>query len=154
MDGVLADFDQRAQMLCETDNIYRFEFKNGPKAFWDRLNSDPEFFLNLQPTADMHDLFGAVLKSGYSIAVLTALPKADAYDVKRQKTLWVETYLGEGIEVICCLTSEKPDYCKPGDILIDDRALNEAAWIAKGGTFIHHVSARQSVAKLREVGII
>ncbi|ESY41890.1 hypothetical protein X747_14565 [Mesorhizobium sp. LNJC384A00] len=151
MDGVLADFDQRAQMLCETDNIYRYEFKNGPKAFWAKLNSDPMFFANLQPTSDMEVLVEAALDTGLDIAVLTALPKRDAHDVASQKTQWVNEYVGPGIPVICCLTTEKPSYCKPGDILVDDRALNEDAWVAAGGVFIHHVSARRSVARLLEL---
>lgn len=151
MDGVLADFDQRAQMLCETDNIYRYEFKNGPKAFWSKLNSDPEFFLNLQPTADMEVLVSAVRRTGFDLAVLTALPKRDANDVSLQKTQWVRKYVGHDVPVICCLTTEKPSYCKPGDILIDDRALNEDAWVGAGGTFIHHVSARRSIDMLATI---
>ncbi|WP_287248897.1 hypothetical protein [Mesorhizobium sp.] len=141
-------------MLCETDNIYRYEFKNGPKAFWGKLNSDPEFFLNLMPTADMDVLVNAVVATGWDIAVLTALPKRDASSVQNQKTQWVAENIGLGFPVICCLTEEKPSFCAEGDILIDDRALNADAWVAKGGRFIHHVSAARSVAALEDLGLL
>jgi hypothetical protein len=37
-------------------------------------------------------------------------------------------------------------------VLVDDRASAREGWEAKGGTFIHHVSAERSIAALRKLG--
>jgi hypothetical protein len=85
--------------------------------------------------------------------ILTALPREGAEKVDRQKRQWVRDYFGE-YEVITCQTKDKPNYCKPGDILIDDRAVNRDRWIKKGGTYIIHTTAARTVGALQALGII
>jgi hypothetical protein len=151
LDGVLADFDRRAGYRMDTDNIYKYEFVWGTGKFWDKINEDPEFFLNLGPTPDCYDLLEAV--GHLNPIILTALPSSNSDGVDRQKRAWVKQHLG-GYEVITCLTKDKPNYCKPGDILIDDRAVNRDAWIAKGGIYIIHTTAARSIGALQALGII
>lgn len=151
LDGVLADFDKSAGYQMGTDNIYKYEFVWGTKKFWDKINEDPEFFRNLEPTPDCWDLLGAV--GHLEPIILTALPSSNGADVDRQKREWVEENLGR-YKVITCLTKDKPNYCKPGDILIDDRATNRDAWIKKGGTYLIHTTAARTIAALEALGII
>jgi hypothetical protein len=151
LDGVLADFDKAAGARMGTDNIYKYEFVWGQAKFWEKINIDPEFFAELEPTADCWDLLGAVMH--LDPIILTALPREGAEKVDRQKRQWVRDYFGE-YEVITCQTKDKPNYCKPGDILIDDRAVNRDRWIKKGGTYIIHTTAARTVGALQALGII
>lgn len=156
MDGVLADFDAGAQRQLGTDNTYKFEFVHGTKAFWDGLNKSPYFFADLPPMRDMEVLLDAV--SNTRVGVLTALPHSEAASVETQKREWVrehvEFYLNGPVPVVCCLTKDKPDYCTPGSVLIDDRAINRDMWTLKGGRFIVHTDARSSIYQLKNFGVI
>jgi hypothetical protein len=153
MDGVLADFDSSAEAILKTDNIYKYKFVWGPKVFWEKLNEKPYFFRDLSPKDDMVLLWRSV--EHMNPTVLTALPKTNGDRVEEQKRAWLYKYLRIGSDrVICCRTHEKPDYCNPGDIIIDDRATNRDAWMGKGGTYIIHTSAQRSVETLKALGII
>lgn len=151
MDGVLADFDSAACAALGTDNTYKWEWIHGTKAFWAGLNANPNFFLDLPPMRDAWFLLESVrhLKP----KVLTALPKTGADAVAAQKREWIARHVGD-LEVVTCLTREKPDYCQPGDVLVDDRAVNRAAWEKKGGRYVLHTDALSSVRQLREMGVL
>ncbi|SFZ81686.1 hypothetical protein SAMN02983003_0634 [Devosia enhydra] len=152
LDGVLADFDAGAERAIGTTNTYKWEWIHGPAAFWTALNADPNFFYHLPMTRDADVLWGAV--AHLHPTILTALPKRDSASVDQQKRAWVAEKLGTDVPVITCLTSEKPAYCLPGDILVDDRAVNAAAWANKMGNFVLHVGAHTSINTLRQLGII
>ncbi|KAA3452719.1 hypothetical protein C7I87_00635 [Mesorhizobium sp. SARCC-RB16n] len=158
LDGVLADFDAGAGNILGTDNIYKWEFVHGPKAFWDKLNVYPNFFGGLPLKDDAMVLWNAV--RALDPVVLTALPKKDATDVDTQKRTWVKRHLrhpfGSGMttRVITCETKDKPNFCEPGDVLVDDRAVNREAWEAAGGIYVLHTSAASTVLYLKALGII
>lgn len=154
LDGVLADFDKSAEAILRTNNIYKFEFIWGPDVFWDRLNKNPNFFAQMPLTSDARHLWSQI--EHLTPLILTALPRENAERVDLQKRKWVHDKfnIDAGTRVITCPTKEKPDYCKPGDILIDDRAVNRDAWIAAGGTYIIHTSAVNTLTTLRALGII
>jgi hypothetical protein len=50
------------------------------------------------------------------------------------------------------MSHDKPRWSGPGRVLVDDRASARQGWEAKGGRFVHHRSAAQSIAALRELG--
>ena len=152
MDGVLANFDKRAEEILSTNNIYKYEFVHGPEVFWHKLNKYPNFFMELELMPDAGVLLNAVWH--LDPIVLTALPKTNGDRVRQHKEAWVALNLKEGMKVICCQTHEKPHHCNPGDVLIDDRAVNRQAWEAKGGRYIVHTSAEDSVAQLKELKVI
>lgn len=151
MDGVLADFDKAAGYTMGTDNIYKYEFVWGTKKFWDKINENPQFFRDIEPMEDCWDLLGAV--GHLHPVILTAIPDSNGDTVAKQKRAWIKEHIGNH-QVITCHTYDKPNYCQPGDILIDDRAVNRDAWLAKGGTYIIHTTAARSVAALTALGII
>jgi hypothetical protein len=151
LDGVLANFDKAAGALMGTDNIYKYEFIWGANKFWEKLNVDEEFFASLEVMPDAWDLLGAV--GHLAPTILTALPRDNPELIDKQKREWVSDNLG-GYEVITCQTKDKPNYCEPGDILIDDRAINRDAWVAKGGTYIIHTTAERTIGTLQALGII
>jgi hypothetical protein len=152
LDGVLADFDKAAGYHLGTNNIYKYEFVWGQAKFWEKLSAADDFFSDLEPTVDCADLIDAV--AHLDPIILTALPYTNADVVAEQKRDWVQFHLGQGYEVITCQTKDKPNYCKPGDILIDDRAVNRDAWLAKGGTYIIHTTAERTIGTLQALGII
>lgn len=156
MDGVLANFDKTAEKILRTNNIYKYEFIWGPEAFWSEINKHEDFFLSLELMPDAAILWNAVYH--LKPRVLTALPKTNGDRVKSQKEAWISMNIGGfsdyDVPVITCKTHEKPSYCNYGDVLIDDRAVNKPAWIAKGGRYIVHTSAADSVKQLQEMGVI
>ena len=152
LDGVLADFDSRAEEILGTDNIYKFEFVYGPEAFWKGINSNAHFFLGLRRMPGSDRLLQATWH--YPRAILTALPKTNGDTVDRQKREWVREHFGKGMKVITCTTKDKPNYCLPGDILIDDRAVNKAAWEKAGGKYIIHMSVESTLEQLKSLGVV
>jgi hypothetical protein len=152
LDGVLFNFDKAAERLLKTNNIYKFEFIWGPNKFWEILNTEPEFFAKLELMPDAMQLWSRI--KHLNPPILTALPRENGERVDQQKRQAVARSFGSSVKVITCQTKDKPNYCKPGDILIDDRAVNRDAWIAAGGTYIIHTSAVNTLVTLTALGII
>lgn len=152
MDGVLADFDAGARKALNTDNTYQWEFQHGSKAFWEVLDADPNFFGSLPAMQDMRVLWDAV--KHLDPVVLTALPKKGATEVDKQKRKWIADKLGPHVRVITCQTYEKPLYCNPGDVLVDDRTVNRAEWEAAGGVLLHHRNAARTIERLKALGYL
>ena len=151
LDGVLADFDKSAGAILGTDNIYKYEFVWGQEVFWQKLNAYQKFFRNLEKMPDADRLWSAV--KHLNPTILTALPHEGADRVAQQKRAWVYDHFGSP-EIITCLTKDKPNYCGPGDILIDDRAVNRDAWIKAGGTYVIHTTAARTIGTLQALGVI
>jgi 5'(3')-deoxyribonucleotidase len=152
LDGVLANFDKAAERQLKTDNIYKFEFVWGPDVFWERMNKNPNFFGALELMPDAQHLWAKI--KHMEPVILTALPRENPEPVDQQKRAWVQRSFGGDVKVLTCQTRDKPNYCKPGDILIDDRAVNRNKWIAAGGTYIIHTSAQNTLTTLTALGII
>ncbi|WP_316235038.1 MULTISPECIES: 5' nucleotidase, NT5C type [unclassified Bradyrhizobium] len=151
LDGVLADFDAAAEAILGTNNIYKYEFIWGADKFWQKLNTKPKFFRELPKKHDADRLWSAI--KHLKPTILTALPRENPERVAEQKQDWVAKHF-YGTDVITCQTKDKPNYCKPGDVLIDDRAVNRDAWIKAGGTYLIHENSGQTVAALKALGII
>lgn len=158
MDGVLANFDKSAETILDTDNIYKYEFIWGPDKFWEELNKHPNFFRDLPLMPDARHLWAKI--AHLEPQVLTALPRENGERVDQQKREWIIKMIDNPTQpmldtiVHTCPTKDKPLLCEPGDILIDDRAVNRDAWIKKGGTYIIHTSAINTLTTLRALGVI
>lgn len=152
LDGVLADYDKAANEALGTDNHYKYEFIWGADAYWKRLHARGDFFASLRLMPGAKTLWETV--KPYGAKILTALPKSNPKPVDEQKRKWVESKIDWHAEVITCMTSEKPNYCKPGDVLIDDRAINRTAWMHKGGIYIIHTDTERTIGTLTALGII
>lgn len=154
LDGVLANYDAAANAALNTNNHYHYEFVWGPEVYWKRLHATGDFFAKLRPYSDAKMLWNALSTTGRQMAVLTALPKTNGEIVDQQKRKWVKEFIQWDAKVITCKTVEKPNYCKPGDILIDDRAVNRDAWLSKGGIYVIHTDAERTIGTLKALGII
>lgn len=145
MDGVLADFDAHHEAVFGVRSC-----KLADNVNWQRVREIPGFYEAIPPMADMDELWAYV--APFNPIVLTGVPYsiAEAPDNKRA---WVRRHLGPDVEVRCCRSSEKCLHAKPGDILIDDWEKYRHLWIAKGGRWITHTSAANSIIALQELGI-
>ncbi|MDB5448693.1 MAG: hypothetical protein JWQ97_4010 [Phenylobacterium sp.] len=147
-DGVLADFDKGAEEILGLAPG-AFETRHGPGRLWKRLASADGFFENLPPMADADELFEAVRHK--NPVILTGLPRG-AW-AEPQKRRWAEKHF-PGVPVITTLAALKHEHGHPGDVLVDDRDKHRHLWEANGGVFIHHKSARASIAELKARGYL
>lgn len=145
-DGVLADFDKAATAILGQEPR-RFQQQFGLRQFWRRLAAVPDFFAKLEPLPDAMELYRAVRH--LDPAILTGLPRGSW--AEPQKRRWAERYF-PGVPVISTTAALKYEHCHPGDALIDDRDRYRHLWEKAGGIFIHHTSARMSIAALRNHG--
>jgi len=152
LDGVLANFDKAAGAILGTDNIYKYEFVHGPEDFWSKLHATGDFFLSMEKMPDADELLMATCNNTWTI--LTALPRTDPQKTDAQKRQWVQENIAHDVPVITCATKDKPQFCVPGAILIDDRALNRKAWEKAGGQYVLHTSAADSIRQLRDLGAL
>jgi len=149
-DGVMADFDSYAEKIfgCPSRSA---EAALGTKRFWCDLAGHDGFFCKLPLMADAMELYTAV--KHLSPIILTAVPKSGRDWAEPQKRTWAKEHFPD-TKVICCFAEEKRLHMQPGDILIDDWPKYKHLWEEAGGIFILHTSAAQSIAELKELGVL
>jgi hypothetical protein len=147
-DGVLADFDRGAEAVLGLPPE-AFQKRHGPGQFWKRLAAADGFFANLAPLPDAFELYEAVKHR--NPVILTGLPRGNW--AAPQKRAWAERHF-PGVEVITTPAALKREHCHPGDVLVDDRDKHRGLWEQAGGVFIHHTSAKSSIAALKAKGFI
>jgi hypothetical protein len=145
MDGVLADFDRHHEAVfgIRSDKI-------ADNVDWAAVRVVKDFYLDIPPMADMPALWARIAR--YRPIVLTGVPFSveEAPDNKRA---WVRRHLGAQVEVRCCRSREKCLHAAGGDVLIDDWEKYRHLWLAKGGVWITHRSAAETVAALDALGL-
>lgn len=145
-DGVLADFD-RAFVAHFGIAPRAREDAVGSAPFWrDLRDVAPPFFRSLPLMPDARDLFAAV--EHMRPIILTGCPRGEW--AQPQKLAWAAEHF-PGTPMIVCMAHDKRLYCKPGDILVDDRTKYRDLWEEAGGVFVHHTSAAESIAALSEL---
>ncbi len=146
-DGVLSDFAGAVRRRLGFD-------PDAPdadrRALWDMVSQDPGFWRGLDPMPGARDLWRFL--APYDPSILTGVG-GDAAECERGKKEWAFAHLGCG-KVTVTNSGRKPEFCRPGDILIDNSAANVAAWEAAGGIGVLHVSAAETIARLRELGVV
>jgi hypothetical protein len=142
-DGVLADFDRAAADVFHMPPR-EYERRFGLPAFWKRLANTPDFYARIPLMADAMTLFEAVRH--LSPIILTGCPRGGW--AERQKRRWAALHF-PGTPIITCMARRKFEYCRPGDVLVDDTLKFRDLWENAGGIFIHHVNARLTLEALR-----
>jgi len=143
MDGVLADFDlgyERAFGVRSSKLLDNVD--------WQAVRNIPNFYRDLPPMADLDILWSFAKK--FSPTVLTGVPSS-VDEAPSNKIAWVKKHLGNDIPIICCRSSEKCNYAKPGDVLVDDWEKYRHKWEGVGGIWVTHINAEMSVAALSSV---
>ncbi|CAL1127081.1 unnamed protein product [Cladocopium goreaui] len=162
LDGVLADFNKGCLELfpeggpiaekIPTHLVTRLSYDEETE-MWRRVEAKSDFFLSLDWTSDGEELWRWIdWNLVPSPAILTGLPMGRAGQMaSKQKEQWCHDRLGSHVAVFCCGTRNKQKFSGPNCVLIDDRGDLREAWEARGGIFIHHTSALESIRQLREV---
>lgn len=159
-DGVLADFDSAASALLSTDprvqalsphvamNITAREYEDrfGSDDMWSRVRDRRNFYEMLLPMPDAHELMEFLRPLRPTI--LTGSPDT-VPEAHLDKQRWVRYHFGPTQPVITCRSRDKSNFCRRGDVIIDDFAKHSAAWEGKGGRWVLHSDAATSIAVLR-----
>lgn len=149
-DGVLADFDSHFLALCGEESR-GYEDKYGAKAFWKVVQSDPDFFYNLPLMPGAQELYDAV--KHLSPPILTGVPNGNW--AQPQKLRWRDKHFPDA-SMITCPSRDKKLFMVPGklNIIIDDWTKHQKTWEDADGVFIVHTSAAESLAVLRDMGVL
>ena len=143
-DGVLADFDKGATAVLGLPPE-AYGKRHGLGRLWQQLAQAPDFYFGLPLMDDAMALFDAVRH--LDPVILTGLPRGNwAAD---QKVRWAAEHF-PGTKIITTMARDKRNHAKEHDVLVDDQDRHRELWEEIGGVFIHHKSARQSIAELRE----
>lgn len=155
-DGVICNFYAGAEKVLG----HRFN-EDGKSRGNDglRLNAKKDFWETLPPMPDL-ELYWEFIRK-YDPHILTAVPSPpwefDWQQVDRGKRLWYRRHLPvipqRNIHIV--EREHKRDFARNGkvqNILIDDHINNVKEFGAAGGIGIHHVSAKVTILKLKELG--
>lgn len=144
-DGVLADFDRHVLELFGTppSGIPDDEM-------WDLILATPDFWPTIPLKYGAHDLWAML--APYKRAFLTGCPKGHYEVAAAHKVVWLKKHFGDDVEVITCLSRNKPLHMEsPGDILIDDMSGNMRRWRKAGGIGIHYRTVEQAMTDFKSV---
>jgi hypothetical protein len=76
MDGVLADFSKSARIehnLKDSQNVMEYKLDIGKKKFWDKINENPDFWINIEPLPnDVVQVWKTLSDKFAHIAILSA----------------------------------------------------------------------------------
>ncbi len=147
-DGVLADFDRGAAAVLGM-RPRAFQERQGIGRMWARLAGAPDFYGTLPLMPDARELFAAVRH--LDPIILTGLPRGNW--AAPQKVRWAAEHFPD-TRIITCMAVNKRDHGREGDVLVDDTLKHRHLWEEAGGIFVHHRSAAESVAALREIGLL
>ncbi len=160
MDGVLADFDRGVIELCHMKPRNQYEPQNPAldDAMWAAIRNVGHYYDKLELMPGAKEMFDAVYgRHGDKCEILTGIPKPRRHidTAAEDKIAWVRRLLSDKVRIHTVLREEKTEHCTgPDCVLIDDYKINVDEWTDMGGTAILNVTAGQTMAILREMGII
>jgi deoxypyrimidine-specific 5' nucleotidase type C protein (NT5C) len=153
MDGVLVDFLGGAEAVLghpfDTPYLDKVEKQNRRKL----VMSHSGFWANLKPLSDYKLLWNFI--NPYDAEILTAVASWDEH-CGPGKLQWLDKHLRvPHTRVHVVRREQKQLFAKSGirqNILIDDHPKNVQEFSAAGGIAIHHVNAKVTIMKLKEMG--
>jgi len=149
LDGVLVDFDMGVKLATG-----RLPGEMPEKIMWPLIARTKDFYDKLPWMADGRSLYSFCLP--HNPVILTGLPRGNW--AEPQKRSWCQRELGGSTPVITCMSREKgekawevtPEGFIP--VLVDDRLKIKESWESLGGVFILHLSAKESIKALQDLG--
>jgi len=120
-----------------------------------RLTSVDRLYYQLPLMPDATKLIAYIksLSTRFYIQFLTAVPRRSTMpQAEADKQAWVNKYFPGMRMSIGPYSRDKQKWCKPGDILIDDRPSNIREWTTAGGVAIYHTGdVDATIKRLNEV---
>lgn len=159
MDGVLADFNHRAQEVLSAssqDHQRAAQAGRWPPEQWALLTEDSHFYRHLPKTGHADRIMSWAQRFerelGWRLRVLTAVPKDnDMPEAFHDKILWInEHYPGTRVW-FGPYSRDKQQHCRPGDVLVDDRTDNCDDWVRAQGVAIRARDLDQAVRDLEQL---
>lgn len=145
LDGVLADFDGWYKRCF---GIVPTRWPNPGNVDWPALLARPGWYADLPLMPDALELWNYI--EPQDPIILTGIPRSAPQAIDDKRAWVLDNLSGHAMQrMICCRSSEKSNYCAPGDILIDDWARYAPQWRATGGRFILHSSAAETIRELK-----
>ena len=152
MDGVVAN------MLGYFKEKTGKNFEDLPsKERWDLAAEYQDMYAELDMLDGAKEMFNTIQTLAkqyhFDFQILTAIPLLKSFpNAEKQKEEWVRKHLSKTIKFnIGPHAVNKQEWCKPGDILIDDSVRNIEQWNEKGGIGITHRSPYRTITVLRRV---
>ena len=161
MDGVLADFERGVKELCGMEPLSQNGKRRDPKQddlMWERIRETEHFYDRLELMPGAKEMFDRIReKYGDRCEILTGIPRAERGIVtaEQDKRNWTRRMLSDTVKVNAVCRKDKQRYCGgPESVLIDDREKTIREWRELGGTGILHVSAEETLAELKRLGVL
>jgi hypothetical protein len=150
MDGVLVDFNQGYYELTGKQTS-EFPFQGNNKAFWEPLEKEgARFWANLNWMSDGKLLWNYVKK--YKPNILSAPSRDPASKVGKEA--WCKMNIHNQYKNLYLRKrGEKQLFSKYNAILIDDNEQSIKEWNNREGIGIHHISALDTIIKLKKLGL-
>lgn len=146
LDGVLADFDG---FYFSTFGQRLDRNTVDPPGMWDNIDGYDRFYASLPPMEGAAHFWGAVRMLHPNPIILTGIARKPG--CAEEKREWVARHIDPTAEVITCLSKEKRNHGKPGDVLVDDWHKYQHLWEEMGGIFILHQSPAVSLLRLQSI---
>ena len=155
MDGVVADFDTFVSNLLERPIGWNDSKQDLTNEEWAKLASVDRLYYQLPLMPDATKLVAYVksLSTRVNVQFLTAVPRRTTMPSARDdKQAWVDKYFPGMKMDIGPYSHDKQKWCRPGDILVDDRPSNIEEWNATGGIAIFHTGdVDATIKRINEV---
>lgn len=141
MDGVVADFNAWCSNFL--GRPISWEGKDLSDDEWTALANEGNIYAKLPLIPESVELVIMAKKAArdfdMGLRFLTAIPRRTTMpEAEQNKKDWVEKYF-PGIPVeVGPFSKDKQNWCKPLDILVDDKRENVIQWLNKGGISVYH----------------
>ena len=141
MDGVVADFNAWCSNFL--GRPISWEGKDLSDDEWTALANEGNIYAKLPLIPESVELVIMAKKAArdfdMGLRFLTAIPRRTTMpEAEQNKKDWVEKYF-PGIPVeVGPFSKDKQNWCKPLDILVDDKRENVTQWLGKGGISVYH----------------
>ena len=133
MDGVVADFNGFIGNII--GRPVKWTDRSITPEEWSKIGAIEDVYFQLPLLKDATTLVGycSQFKDEYNVEFLTALPsKKSVPTASSDKEKWINKYF-PGYKVnFGPFSTDKWKWCKPGDMLIDDKMSNIDDWFEKG----------------------
>jgi len=140
LDGVFADFNKRVEQLSGQP-IHELT----RKSLWKAVNTDKQFFLNLELFPHSIELWNFVKR--YDPIFLTGAPASHSF--AEQKRKWVSNHFGADRITLVVPKHDKKNYAGVNRVLIDDNPSLIDEWKANNGIGILFCSVEQVIRELK-----
>ena len=157
MDGVLVNLDKGFKAISGGLSPQEYEAKNGPNTFWNVVNKNPNFWIELEPLPDAKVLWDYI-RENFKDPVPVVLSAGQGSKIKEQKTAWIRKHIDQSVQVIIASSGvSKPQYIinRPGvkltHILLDDTSKNIDVWdnVDMHRIGILHKNAADSIRQMK-----